>query len=144
MLKKLFWLLMMVVVGIPLIALTLSNRNPVELSLAHLKTLTFEMFPFIPDTLSLPFWYYLFAALIAGILVGGFATWVSQGRWRKAARQRTREAHEWRAKSDQFAQQLKLAQQEFNDYKQKELDARQAGGSPQNAPSQAPRLTASS
>ena len=37
-------------------------------------------------SLELPLFILLFATLGIGILIGGIATWIGQGRWRKAAR----------------------------------------------------------
>ena len=116
-----------------MIIIALSNRHPVELTVP----------PFLDQpaySFTMPFWYFMFGALIVGVLLGGISTWISQGRWRKTARRRTREAHEWRARADQLSEQLKLAQQEFNDFQQKHLDQRERSAAPLNA--SAPRLTA--
>ncbi len=106
MIKKFFWLILTVFVAIPMVTLSVTNEHLVKLKLD----------PTNPDntqfTLEFPFWYYLFAAIFFGMLVGSFVTWMGQGRWRQTARKRTREAHELRAKADQLGEQLKLTQRE--------------------------------
>ena len=106
MIRKFFWLILTVFVAIPMVMLSVTNKHLVKLKLD----------PTDPENASLmlefPFWYYLFAAIFFGILVGSFVTWMGQGRWRKTARTRTKEAHQLRAKADQLGEQLKLAQRE--------------------------------
>ncbi|TCT00551.1 lipopolysaccharide assembly protein LapA domain-containing protein [Aquabacter spiritensis] len=72
------------IIGIPLailvVALAVANRRPV--------TLSFD--PFNPDTtalaVSLPLFGVIFAALILGVVLGGAAAWLRQGRYRREAR----------------------------------------------------------
>ena len=72
------------VVGVPavlvLVALGVANTHGVRLALD----------PFRPDdpalSLVLPFYAWLLAALIAGVVVGGLATRATQARWRRSAR----------------------------------------------------------
>ncbi len=40
--------------------------------------------------------------LIVGVLLGGFAMWVSQGKWRKLARTRTQEAARWKGEAERL------------------------------------------
>lgn len=62
--------------------LALANRTPVTLSLD----------PFRPESpalsLSLPLFVVIFVTLMLGVLLGGVATWLNQGKWRRAARRR--------------------------------------------------------
>ncbi len=93
-----------VIVIIPLITLAVANRHAVSLILD----------PFSPKNpalaVDLPFFVYLFGALFLGLLLGGFATWLGQGKWRRRARQRTREAYEWRVEADRLTRQLETSQ----------------------------------
>lgn len=81
---------LLVVVFVPLavilIALAVANRGPAA----------FTLDPFNPGnpalTVQLPLFVLLFAALALGLIVGSFATWMKQGRYRKLARQRSQEA----------------------------------------------------
>ncbi|MEO0673071.1 MAG: hypothetical protein AAFZ05_13710 [Pseudomonadota bacterium] len=82
-----------------LVVLALANRHDVRLGLD----------PFQPDqpalALTLPFFFYLFAALIAGVVIGGMSTWFSQGKWRKTARQRTQDAMRWKGEVDRLTRE---------------------------------------
>ena len=81
---------MIVVVLVPiavvLIALAVANRAAVP----------FTLDPFDPGnpalTVSLPLFVQLFSALCAGLVLGGLATWIGQGHYRRLARQRDIEA----------------------------------------------------
>ena len=53
-------------------------------------------------TLPVPLFALLFALLIAGVILGGVASWLSQGKWRRTARHRTQEALRWKAKADRL------------------------------------------
>jgi uncharacterized integral membrane protein len=83
-------LIVLIPLGIVLVVLALANRAPVMLSLDPIR----------PETpaasISVPLFVALFAALIAGIAIGGFAAWIGQGKWRRAARSRARELEELR------------------------------------------------
>lgn len=79
-------------VAIVLIALAVANRGVVP----------FTLDPFNPGSAGLtvhwPLFVYLFAAFALGLIVGSVATWLRQGHYRKAARER---ADEVRALRDQ-------------------------------------------
>jgi uncharacterized integral membrane protein len=85
MLNRLLVVLVLVPVAVVLIALAVANRAPVP----------FTLDPFNPGnpglTLELPLFVIVFLALGLGILLGGFATWWKQGRYRKQARSKSRE-----------------------------------------------------
>ncbi len=72
----------------------------VALAVANRELVAFTIDPFNPGnpalTYTLPFFVFLFAALILGMLVGSLATWFRQGRYRKLARQRGVEAESLR------------------------------------------------
>jgi hypothetical protein len=96
MLRRTFWFVVAFPVAIVLIALALANRHSVRLVLD----------PFRPGdpvvSLVLPFYAYLFGALLIGIVVGGIATWITQARWRHNARQRAADANRWHAEADRL------------------------------------------
>ena len=85
--------------AVVLIALALTNRHQVTLKLD----------PFNPDnpivSIPAPFYWFLFAAIILGIVLGGLATWFSQGKWRYTARRRTQEAARWRAEAERLTRE---------------------------------------
>ena len=80
MLNRIVTVLVFIPLAIVLIALAVANRGPAA----------FTIDPFNPGnpglTVSLPLFVLLFAALAIGLVVGGVATWLRQGRYRKAAR----------------------------------------------------------
>lgn len=98
-LKRIVSLLIAFPVAVALIAIAVANRHTVKLVLD----------PFRPEapalSVSLPFYAYLFGALLIGVLAGGAAAWIGQGRWRRTARNRTQEAMRWRAEADRLARE---------------------------------------
>ena len=70
-------------------------------SVANRELITVSLDPFHGDTpalaFSAPLFVLLFGALILGLLIGGIAAWVRQGRWRRAARKLEIEAERLRA-----------------------------------------------
>ena len=78
----------------------------VTLAVANRHDVTLVLDPFKPENpvfaISAPFFVYLFAALFFGMILGGMASWLSQGKWRRTARQRTREAYKWKQEADRL------------------------------------------
>lgn len=89
MVKKLINIIILLPIAIILIVLSVANRQSV--------TMAFN--PFDPgDTflaVNAPFFIYLFASLILGMIIGSAATWWKQGKHRKKAREGAREAARW-------------------------------------------------
>ena len=98
--RRLLWTIIIIPFGAIIVALAVANRHTVQMVLD----------PFSPKDPALavdaPLYVLLFGAMLAGILLGGFATWVSQGKWRRTARLRGREAAAWRHKADRFERQV--------------------------------------
>jgi hypothetical protein len=99
MLRRFVWLLVAFPVGVLLLMLAAANGHGVRLVLD----------PFRPDEpvlfLVLPFYSYLFCALIIGVVVGGLTVWVTQARWRRTARRRAAEAQRWQAEADRLSRE---------------------------------------
>ena len=80
-------LLVFLPIGIVVIALAVANRQVISVSIP----------PQIGDAplyaFSLPLFALLFATLFAGMVIGSFATWVTQGKHRKEARIQKLEAN---------------------------------------------------
>lgn len=97
--RKLIWILVAIPAAIVFVTLGVANRHDVRLILD----------PFNPTdpalSLDMPFFVFLFAALLVGIVLGGMAAWIAQGRWRKAARRNLRDANQWRAEADRLARE---------------------------------------
>jgi uncharacterized integral membrane protein len=95
-LKRILWLLTAFPAAALLITLAVANRHSVRLVLD----------PFRPESpvlsIVLPFYGFLFGALIIGVLLGGMATWISQARWRRTARVSSGEAKRWQSEADRL------------------------------------------
>jgi hypothetical protein len=98
-LKRIVWLLIGFPVGVVLIALAVANRHEARLILD----------PFRPEapalSIEMPFYAYILGALLVGVVAGGTAAWLGQGRWRRTARTRTQEAMRWQAEADRLARE---------------------------------------
>ncbi|MBS0267546.1 MAG: hypothetical protein JSS54_01055 [Proteobacteria bacterium] len=103
MFRRILALLIGFPLGIILVAIAVSNRQPVDLILD----------PFRPETpalsIVLPFYIYLMAALVLGVILGGVATWMGQSRWRQTARSQGRRAARWQAEADRLAREREAA-----------------------------------
>lgn len=99
MLRRFVWFFIALPAAALLITLALANRHSVRLVLD----------PFRPAepviSLMLPFYAYLFGALLVGVVIGGVATWMTQARWRRSARQRAAEAHRWQVEAGRLARE---------------------------------------
>ena len=95
-LKRMFGLIVSFLAAIVLVAIAVANRHDVALVLD----------PFRPEApalqLVLPFYMHIIGALIAGVLLGGAATWVTQGRWRRSSRRSLDDAKRWRTEADRL------------------------------------------
>jgi uncharacterized integral membrane protein len=65
----------------------------------HWVTVSFDPFNSINPSLAidLPLFVVILLSMIAGVLAGGAATWIRQGRWRRAARRHEADAAAARA-----------------------------------------------
>jgi hypothetical protein len=86
-------------VGAILVAIAVSNRQPVALILD----------PFKPEnpalSIEMPFYAYLLGALVIGVIFGGIATWMGQSRWRQTARAQGQRAQRWQAEADRLTRE---------------------------------------
>ena len=98
--RKLILALIVVPLGVALIALAVVNRKPAILIL--------DPFGGAEPTISLqaPFFLFLLGAFALGLVVGGVASWVNQGKWRRTAREEAREARDWRRQADRLEKEL--------------------------------------
>jgi hypothetical protein len=86
-------------IGAVLVALAVANRDFVRLSLDPFNRAD----PAI--SLNLPLYAYVLLSLIAGVMIGGTATWLTQSHWRRAARSRGQEAKRWHAEADRLVRE---------------------------------------
>lgn len=92
--RSLLKLLVLVPVAVAVVFFAIANRQIVRVSL---DPLTREA-PLL--AYDLPLFAVVLAALAIGILVGGMASWLAQGKNRKAARQTRREATRLRGETE--------------------------------------------
>ena len=113
MIAKALWTLGAVIAGVLLITLGVANRHSVQLVLD----------PFNPEapviSAALPFYAYLFAMLILGVLLGSFATWIGQGRWRRLVRTRTHESLRWKGEAERLIRERDATLNERNEHQKK-------------------------
>ena len=86
----------------------------VVLSVANRGTVTFSLDPIggpAPGwSASAPLYVFLFAAVGFGIVIGGVATWLRQGRWRQAARSERANAERLRSEAAHLRERLETVQ----------------------------------
>jgi Lipopolysaccharide assembly protein A domain len=101
--RKLVLALVVIPLGVVLVTLAIVNRKPALLVL--------DPFGGSEGGLSLeaPLFLFLLGAFALGLVVGGIATWLRQGKWRKAAREGAREARELRRQADRLEKELEGA-----------------------------------
>lgn len=93
MLRRILVIVIVLPISVALIMLAVANRHSVGLVVD----------PIGGDgalTLQAPLFLVVFGALIAGVLIGGIVVWLSQGRYRRAARRANREARRANAQVD--------------------------------------------
>ena len=107
--KKFITLLILVPVGIVVVALSVANRQNITLSVP----------PQVGDaplySFDLPLYAVLFAALFVGVLIGSCATWFSQGKHRKSARENKIEATKLGFETQQLKEKVHDSSQDASD-----------------------------
>jgi uncharacterized integral membrane protein len=88
--------LILLPVAVIVILLAVANRGPVTLSLD----------PFSPESpeiaTTLPLFAVIFAAVMVGVVIGGVAAWLAQGKHRRARRQYGREVRHLRTETERL------------------------------------------
>ncbi len=102
---RFFRRLTLLIIAVAIIALMVANRHDATLSLD----------PFareIPGAgIQAPMFMFLFAALLAGFILGGIGAWASQSKWRDLARRRTKETYYLRKDRERLARDLQAAKE---------------------------------
>ncbi len=93
--KKLISLIIFAPIAIILIILSVANRHPVVFNFDPIN----PQQPFLAVTL--PFFVFIFLALLTGLLLGSLSTWFTQGKHRKNARETKREAVKWQREAEE-------------------------------------------
>jgi uncharacterized integral membrane protein len=96
MIRKIVKALVLIPLALILIAFAVANRQTV--------TVSFDPFDKADPAfaLALPLYVLILALVIAGVIVGGMAAWMRQGKWRGRARLAEGQARELRHENDQL------------------------------------------
>jgi uncharacterized integral membrane protein len=96
--KSFFKALILVPVALAIVLFAVANRAPVRVSFDPISrdvpVLAFDV----------PLFAIVLAAIAIGVLLGGFASWLAQGKHRKAARRNRREAEALRGETQMLRQ----------------------------------------
>jgi hypothetical protein len=96
--RRFVTLFILVPLAIVVVVLSVANRTRVDFSI--------DPFGFAPSlSVTAPLFFFLFAALALGVVIGGVATWFGQGKWRHAARAERANAAQLRKEVEQLRQQ---------------------------------------
>ena len=87
-------------VAIILVAFAIANRGMVEVSFDPLSVDA----PWL--SIPMPLWAVLYLGIFIGLIAGGVASWLRQGKWRKSARVSRTEAETLRTENDRLKSQL--------------------------------------
>jgi uncharacterized membrane protein (DUF485 family) len=106
MIRKLFFLLVILPLTLVLLAFIVANRHQVLIS--------FDPFNVAEPAfaLTMPAFILMFGFLLIGVVLGGVATWFSQGHFRKEAREQRFAAAKAARDAEDLKQSLKAAQSE--------------------------------
>lgn len=97
--KTFFKALILVPIALAIVLFSVANRAPVRVSLDPISR-DAPQFAY-----ELPLFAVVLASIAAGVLIGGLASWIAQGKHRRAARRNRREAEALRSE----AQSLRAA-----------------------------------
>ena len=98
--RRFLTLFVLLPIAIVVVALSVANRASVTFSLDPIGAAA-------PGwSASGPLYVFLFAAVALGIVIGGVAAWLRQGRWRHAARVERANAERLRTEVAQLRQQI--------------------------------------
>ncbi|BAT61716.1 hypothetical protein GJW-30_1_04277 [Variibacter gotjawalensis] len=101
MLRKLFMMFVVVPLGIIFVVFAVANRHFVTVSLDPFGEAAPEL------SVTVPLFILIILLMVVGVLIGSLATWISQGRWRKAARQSESELRALRVERDALQPEVK-------------------------------------
>ncbi len=87
-------------VAIILIAFAIANRQFIDVSFDPLSADS----PLL--VVPMPIWALVFGGIFIGLIAGGIAAWLRQGKWRKTARQVRNELESVRVENDRLKHQL--------------------------------------
>jgi uncharacterized integral membrane protein len=91
--------LVLLPIAILVVLLAVANRAPVTLSLDPFSQGTPEF------AVQVPLFAVIFAAVMLGVVIGGVASWLAQGKHRKSRRQLRRETRQLRYETERLKSQ---------------------------------------
>ncbi|QFU17943.1 LapA family protein [Microvirga thermotolerans] len=91
--------LVLLPVAVLVVLLAVANRSPVTLSLDPFSREAPEF------AVQLPLFAVIFAAVMVGVVIGGAATWLAQGKHRRARRAFRREVSQLRSEAERLRAQ---------------------------------------
>jgi uncharacterized integral membrane protein len=100
MIRKIVYIVVFGPIALIVIAFCVANRQLVDFSYDPLGGADPTM------KISLPLFVLMLAAILIGILAGGFAAWFRQGKWRRSARVNANEAARWQREAQELRQRL--------------------------------------
>jgi uncharacterized integral membrane protein len=100
MIRRIVSFLILVPLALVLVALSVANKQAV--------TVSFDPFSAGAPAFALraPLYLVAFALVIAGVIIGGIAAWIAQGKWRRAARHGQAELRDARNEIDGLRRDL--------------------------------------
>jgi uncharacterized integral membrane protein len=100
MIRKIVSFLVLVPLGLVIVALAVANRAAV--------TVSFDPFNAAAPAFVLhaPLFVLVFVLVIAGVIIGGIASWLKQGKWRRAARRSESELRDARNEIDRLRREM--------------------------------------
>lgn len=98
--RKLVLAVIVLPLGAILVALAVVNRKPVLLILDPFGRAEPS------HSLEAPLFLFLLGAFAFGLVIGGVAAWLGQGKWRRLAREETKQARDWRRQADRLEKEL--------------------------------------
>jgi uncharacterized integral membrane protein len=87
MLRKILTAVVVIPLVVIIVAFAVANRQTITVSFDPLSSAN----PAYAATV--PLFVLIFAVLIFGVVIGGFAAWIRQGKWRRAARRLDADVH---------------------------------------------------
>ncbi len=103
---RFFKVLALCLLGCAVAAYAVANRAPVRFVLDPLSPYSDKA---LVPSIEAPLFVYLFAALFVGMFLGAAAVWIGQGRWRQAARAKTKEVALWKREAETLKAGLQSA-----------------------------------
>ena len=96
MLRRLARVIILVPLAAVLVGFAVANRHAIKVS--------FDPFDSAdqPHSLAIPVYLLVFAVLLAGVVIGGAAAWIEQGKWRRARARLTAELRAIQAEMSQL------------------------------------------